>query len=74
MFHQVCLLPDDQPLLRFVWRNLQKKQRREIYQWCVLPFGTTSIPCCVTFALQKRKRVKDHVEGNEDILQDMGVG
>lgn len=69
MFHQVHLLPDDQPLLRFVWRNLQREQQPEVYQWCVLPFGTTSSPCCAIFALQKH--VKDHVEGNDDILRSI---
>lgn len=69
MFHQVRLLPDDQPILRFVWRNLQREQQPGIYQWCVLPFGTTSSPCCATFALQRH--AKDHIEGNEDIFQSI---
>ncbi|XP_034536205.1 uncharacterized protein LOC117810467 [Notolabrus celidotus] len=69
MFHQVRLLPEDQPLMRFVWRNLQQGKEPDVYQWQVLPFGTTSSPCCATFALQKH--VKDQVEGNEDILQSL---
>lgn len=32
-------------------------------------FGTTSGPCCATFALQKH--VKDHATGNEDVLQSI---
>lgn len=67
MFHQVRLLPKYQPLLRFVWRNLWREEQPDIYQWQVLPFGTTNSPCCTTFALQKH--VKDHVEGN--ILQSI---
>ncbi|KAK7881385.1 hypothetical protein WMY93_029794 [Mugilogobius chulae] len=69
MFHQVCLLPDDQTLLRFVWRNLQQEQKPQVYQWCVLPFGTTSSPCCATFALQRHAR--DYAEGNEDVLESI---
>lgn len=69
MFHQVQLLPEDQPLLRFARGNLQKEKQPDVYQWQVLPFGTTSSPCCATFALQKH--VKDNATGNEDILQSV---
>nr|XP_061832460.1 uncharacterized protein LOC133616862 [Nerophis lumbriciformis] len=69
MFHQVRLLPEDQPLLRFVWRNLQRQKQPDVYQWQVLPFGTTSSPCCATFALQKH--VKECAAGNEDVLQSI---
>lgn len=54
IFHQVCLLPEDQPLVHFAWRNLKRNEPPDIYQWKVLPFGTTSSPCCATFALQGR--------------------
>lgn len=67
MFHQVCLLPEDQPLVRFAWRNLKRNEPPDVYQWKVLPFGTTSSPCCATFALQRH--VKDHAAENEDIVQ-----
>ncbi|KAK5870470.1 hypothetical protein PBY51_003412 [Eleginops maclovinus] len=69
MFHQVPLLPEHRPLLRFVWRNLQREEKPDVYQWHVLPFGTTCSPCCATFVLQKH--IKDHAEGNEDILQSI---
>lgn len=69
MFHQVRLLPEDRPLLRFVWRNLQREKQPEIYQWQVLPFGTTSSPYSATFALQKH--VKESAAGNEDVLQSI---
>lgn len=53
MFHQVCLLPQDKSLLRFLWRSIQRKLKPTVYEWQVLPFGTTSSPCCPTYALQK---------------------
>ncbi|XP_062287006.1 uncharacterized protein LOC133992303 [Scomber scombrus] len=53
MFHQVRLLPSDQPLLRFLWRDLQSENPPDVYEWRVLPFGTTCSPCCATFALQR---------------------
>lgn len=51
MFHQVRLLPEDQPYLRFLWR-ITNTEPPDVYQWLVLPFGTVSSPCCATFALQ----------------------
>ncbi|XP_048865547.1 uncharacterized protein LOC125739453 isoform X1 [Brienomyrus brachyistius] len=65
MFHQVRLLPEDKPLLRFLWRDLQKELPPNIYEWQVLPFGTTCSPCCATFALQKH--VFDHSQPGEDL-------
>lgn len=58
MFHQVRLLPEDEPLLRFLWRELKRDEQPTVYQWKVLPFGTTCSPCCATYALQKH--VTDH--------------
>lgn len=69
MFHQVQLLPEDQPLLRFVWRILQRERQPGVYQWQVFPFGTISSPCFATFTLQKH--VKDNATKNEDVLQSV---
>ncbi len=52
MFHQVRLLPEDKPLLRFLWRDLNVQDIPSVYDWQVLPFGTTCSPCCAVFALQ----------------------
>ncbi len=52
MFHQVRLLPKDRPFLHFIWRALHSENPPNIYEWQVLPFGTTSSPCCAIFALQ----------------------
>lgn len=53
MFHQVRLLPADKPILRFLWRDLLRETQPNVYEWQVLPFGTTCSPCCATYALQK---------------------
>lgn len=50
MFHQVRLL--DKPLLRFIWREDSSDPKPSLYQWKVLPFGTTCSPCCTIYALQ----------------------
>ena len=60
MFHQVRLLPEDEPLLRFLWRELKRDEQPTVYQWKVLPFGTTCSPCCATYALQKH--ITDHTQ------------
>ncbi|XP_049330100.1 uncharacterized protein LOC111189521 [Astyanax mexicanus] len=65
MFHQVRLLPGDQPLLWFAWRNLRKEDAPDVYQWQVLPFGTTCSPCCAIFALQKH--IRDHVDQEDTV-------
>lgn len=61
------LLPDDQPLLGFLWRDCVKDHSPEIYEWCVLLCGTTCSPCCATYALQRH--VQEHSDGNEDVVQ-----
>ncbi|XP_054869388.1 uncharacterized protein LOC129349632 [Amphiprion ocellaris] len=58
MFHQIRLLPSDKPLLRFLWRNMERTSEPRIFQWEVLPFGTTCSPCCAVYALQQHAR--DH--------------
>ncbi len=58
MFHQVQLLPEDRPLLRFIWRDMKREDSPEVFEWQVLPFGTACSPCCATFSLQMHAR--DH--------------
>lgn len=53
MFHQVLLLPEDRPLFKFLWRDLDKDVPPAVYEWRVLPFGTTCSPCCAIYALQR---------------------
>ncbi|KAI2646049.1 Gag-Pro-Pol polyprotein [Labeo rohita] len=65
MFHQVLLLPEDRPLLRFLWRDLRREDPPDTYEWQVLPFGTTCSPCCATFALQRH--VALHSTPDEDV-------
>lgn len=33
MFHQVCLLPEDKPILRFVWLDLCRDVPPVVYEW-----------------------------------------
>lgn len=65
MFHQVCLLTDARPLLRFLWRDLKVDEPPTTFEWQVLPFGTASSPCCATYALQRH--VVDHSHSDDDL-------
>ena len=65
MFHQVRLLPEDRPLLRFVWRDSTRDDPPAVFEWQVLPFGTTCSPCCATFALQQH--VADHSQPGDGV-------
>lgn len=69
MFHQVRLLPEDRPLVRFLWRDLKREELPQVYEWQVLPFGTTCSPCCATFALQKH--IMDHSQPGEDVRESI---
>ncbi|XP_021324376.1 uncharacterized protein [Danio rerio] len=69
MFHQVRLLPKDKPLLRFLWRDLNPENPPDVYEWQVLPFGTTCSPCCATFAVQRH--VFSHCQQGDKLRQSV---
>lgn len=69
MFHQIRLLPEDKPLLRFIWRDMRCEDPPDVYEWQVLPFGTTSSPCCAIFALQQHAR--NHQDTHPEVLQSV---
>ena len=66
MFHQVRLLAEDRPLLRFLWRERSEDLEPSIYEWEVLPFGTTCSPCCATYALQTHASLETAPPGVKD--------
>ncbi|KAI2646919.1 Gag-Pro-Pol polyprotein [Labeo rohita] len=58
--------PDDKPLLRFLWRDITLEKAPDVYQWQVLPLGTTCSPCG-TFTLQKH--VLDHSQPGDQVRE-----
>ncbi|XP_046564207.1 uncharacterized protein LOC124273037 [Haliotis rubra] len=69
MFHQIRLLPPDRPLLRFLWRDMQCDRPPDVYEWQVLPFGTTCSPCCASYALLKH--AAENQTGNEEVFKSV---
>lgn len=67
MFHQDRLLEEDKPFLRFLWHGDKPTELPVVYQWEVLPFGTTCSPCCTTYALQCQ--AKRGLEATDEVLQ-----
>ena len=53
MFHQCQTIEEDQPALRFLWRNLETKRSPDVYQMPVMIFGTASSPCTANYVLRK---------------------
>lgn len=66
LFHQVCLLPEAWPLLRFLWHDMKVGEPPSVFEWQVLLFHTTCSPCCAMYALQHH--VTDHCQP-EDIMR-----
>lgn len=59
-FRERAVDPEDQPLLRFICRDLKPEEQPTVYEWRVLLFGTTCSPCCATYALHKH--ILDHIQ------------
>lgn len=49
-----------------------RRESAHVYEWQVLPFGTTSSPCCAIFAVQKQ--VRDHSKGYDVVKSKITVG
>lgn len=57
----------DPDLLKFLWCSMERKEPPEVYEWQVLPFGTTSSLCCAIYTVQRH--VQDHNEQNRDVME-----
>ena len=53
MFHQVQIIEEDQPALRFLWRKLKLERPSDVYQMLVMIFGAASSPCMANYVLRK---------------------
>ena len=53
MFHQCLIMEQDQPALRFLWRNLETNRDPDVYQMLVMIFGAASSPCTANYVLRK---------------------
>lgn len=46
MFHNVRLLKDHKPFLDFLRRDMNVEEEPTMYEWELLPLGTTCSLCC----------------------------
>ncbi|KAK3748900.1 hypothetical protein QZH41_002891 [Actinostola sp. cb2023] len=53
MFHQCSIIAQDQPALRFLWRNLELNRAPDVYQMQVMIFGAAASPCMANYVLRK---------------------
>ena len=53
MFHQVRIIEEDQPALRFLWRSLELERPPDVYQMLVMIFRAASSLCMVNYVLRK---------------------
>ena len=52
MFHRCRIIEEDQPALRFLWRNLELQRDPDVYQMLVMIFGAASSPCMANCVLR----------------------
>ncbi|KAK3726367.1 hypothetical protein QZH41_006069 [Actinostola sp. cb2023] len=53
MFHQCSIIAQDQPALRFLWRNLELNRAPDVYQMQVMIFGAAASPYMANYVLRK---------------------
>ena len=52
MFHQVQVIEEDQPALRFLWWNPELERLLDVYQMLVMIFEAASSPCMANYLLR----------------------
>ena len=65
MFHQVQIIEEDQPALRFLWRNLELERLPDVYQMLVMIFVAASSPCMANYVLRKTAFSADTIKSVE---------
>ena len=58
MYHQLVLHSEDQPLHRFLWRNLDSSKEPEVYEFIRSIFGGCYSPFCAQYTWQQH--AEDH--------------
>ena len=67
MFHRVLIREEDQPALRFYWRDMDVSRPPDVYQMGVAIFGAKCSPAIANFVLHKA--ADDSLEKNPDFTE-----
>jgi len=57
MYHQLVLFPEDRPMHRFLWRNMEINKEPEVYEFLRFVFGGCYCPFCAQFTWQKHAEI-----------------
>ena len=72
MFHQAQIIEEDQPALRFLWRNLELQRPPDVYQMLVMIFGAASSLCMANYVLRKiALDNREDVSFSEDMIRSV---
>ena len=67
MFHRVLIRDEDQPALRFYWRDMDVSRPPDVYQMGVAVFGAKCSPAIANYVLHKA--ADDSLEDSEDLAE-----
>ena len=57
MYYQLVLLPEDQPMHHFLWRNMQINKEPEVYKFLRFMFGGCYSSFCAQFTCQRHAEI-----------------
>lgn len=60
MYLQIMIAPEDRPMFRFLWRNLEQEKEPEIYDFNRLVFGTNAAPFISQVVSQENAKIHAH--------------
>ena len=66
MYHQVRIREEDQPASSFLWRDMERHRKPDVYQMQVVIFGAKSSPATANYVL--RRALLDYGAGQNDNL------
>ena len=60
MCYQLVLFPEDRPMHRFLWQNMEINKEPEVYEFLRFVFGGCYCPFCAQFTWQKHAEIHSY--------------